>query len=119
MSFFKKNTLSPDEMVDAVVFVTGMSLTSYFITGNLLTAMQRDQMWDKRKHLYQGSCSTLFKAKLTSLAKDIAKHIITTPEMADFFRFAYNKDSVQEEKDRANELLCEIVSEELTKRRLV
>lgn len=119
MSFFKKNTLSPDEMVDAVVFVTGMSVSSYFLTGNLLTAVQRDQMWDKRKHLYQGSCSKFFKAKLTSLAKNLAKRIVTTPDLADFFRSAYSTSSQQEEKNKANQFLNEIVSEELMKRRMV
>jgi endoglucanase Acf2 len=96
-----------------------MSLTHYILKGSFLNIMQRDQIWDQRAEIYSGKCSGFFKSRLTSLSDKLAKQIINIPDLTDFFRASYSKETPQSNKDEANQKLASIVYDELKNRKLI
>ena len=73
--FFTKNTLTLDEVVDAITFIGSMSIALLLKQGHFLNDTQRRQMWEKRIGLYKGSCSNWHASKICICADDLARHV--------------------------------------------
>ena len=72
--FFKKNTLNLDETTDAVTYLALISIGMLIKQGNFLNETQRTQMWERRKGLYKGSCSSWHASKICVCADELARH---------------------------------------------
>lgn len=71
--FFKKNTLSIDEVVDAILYIALMSLGLLHKFGKFADEEQRKQFWDRRSDSYDGSCSSWHASKICVFGDNLAR----------------------------------------------
>lgn len=73
--FFKKNTLTLDEVTDGITFIALTSLAMLIKQGTFLNEKQRVQMWERRKVIYSGKCSNWHASKICVCGDNLARHL--------------------------------------------
>ena len=73
--FFKKNTLSLEEVVDAIFYIALMSLGLLQKFGKFADEEQRRQLWERRSASYDGSCSSWHASKICVFGDNLARLI--------------------------------------------
>jgi len=72
---FKKNTLTLDEVTDAITYIAFTSLAMLIKHGNFLNENQRVQMWERRKAIFSGECSKWHASKICVCGDNLARYI--------------------------------------------
>ena len=102
--FFKKNTLTLDEITDAIVFISLLSIGFLIKKGRLLDDKQRVKLWEQRKVIYSGDCSNWHASKICVNADNLARYVASNELLFENCQNVLNEGTQEDKEELQAEL---------------